>query len=75
MRLQEAIAHYGTKMELAKRLNISRGAISQWGENIPKLRQYEIERDTQGRLKVDHGIDRPEAEQGSQSGNEITRTA
>ncbi|MEI0926444.1 Cro/CI family transcriptional regulator, partial [Pseudomonas aeruginosa] len=44
----EAISHFGGKSKLAAALGISYAAVQQWGEEIPKLRQYEIERITKG---------------------------
>jgi DNA-binding transcriptional regulator YdaS (Cro superfamily) len=42
MKTQHAISFFGTAAELAKALGITPGAISQWGEDVPKLRAYEI---------------------------------
>ncbi len=53
MKKADAIAYFGTSSELAKRLGIAKQAISQWGEDVPKLRAFEIERITNGALKAD----------------------
>ncbi|QJQ93941.1 MULTISPECIES: Cro/CI family transcriptional regulator [Halomonadaceae] len=54
MTTSEAIKHYGgKKIELARALGLSPSAITQWGESVPILRQYELERLTKGKLKVD----------------------
>lgn len=37
---------------LAKKLNLTRGAISQWGEIIPEKNAYRIQEITEGELKV-----------------------
>ncbi|HCF5494928.1 TPA: Cro/Cl family transcriptional regulator [Pseudomonas aeruginosa] len=51
-RAAEAINHFGGKSKLAAALGISYAAVQQWGEEIPLLRQYEIEKLTRGALKV-----------------------
>lgn len=54
MKTSDAIQFYGgTKMALSKALGVSPSAITQWGEDIPLLRQYQIERLTKGKLKAD----------------------
>jgi DNA-binding transcriptional regulator YdaS (Cro superfamily) len=52
MKTKEAISHFGNKLKLAKALNVSKSAVSQWGEDVPELRAYQIERLTRGALKV-----------------------
>tara|TARA_B100001063_G_scaffold246739_1_gene287306 strand:+ start:2065 stop:2250 length:186 start_codon:yes stop_codon:yes gene_type:complete len=49
----DAIAHFGSATKLAKAIKIAPAAISQWGENIPMLRAYQIERITNGALKAE----------------------
>ncbi|WP_447830433.1 Cro/CI family transcriptional regulator [Aeromonas salmonicida] len=53
MKKIDAINYFGSAAELAKRLNISEAAISQWGETIPQGRAYQIEVLTVGKLKAD----------------------
>ncbi|MGY3851475.1 Cro/Cl family transcriptional regulator [Aeromonas sobria] len=53
MKKADAINYFGSAAELAKKLNISEAAISQWGETIPKGRAYQIEVLTGGKLKAD----------------------
>ncbi|MBF3236873.1 helix-turn-helix domain-containing protein [Aeromonas veronii] len=53
MKKADAINYFGSAAELAKKLNISEAAISQWGETIPKGRAYQIEVLTGGELKAD----------------------
>lgn len=53
MKKADAINYFGSAAELAKKLNISEAAISQWGETIPKGRAYQIEVLTTGTLKAD----------------------
>ncbi|HCF6640419.1 TPA: Cro/CI family transcriptional regulator [Pseudomonas aeruginosa] len=45
----QAIEHFGSISKLAKALGISYEAIRQW-EEVPELRQYQIERLTKGKL-------------------------
>lgn len=51
MTKDEAIAYFGTQVKLAEALGISQAAVSQWRE-VPRLRQYQIERLTNFALKV-----------------------
>lgn len=53
MKKIDAINYFGSAAEMAKRLNISEAAISQWGETIPQGRAYQIEVLTGGKLKAD----------------------
>lgn len=53
MKKTDAINYFGSAAELAKKLNISEAAISQWGETIPQGRAYQIEVLTGGKLKAD----------------------
>ncbi|NYT74225.1 Cro/Cl family transcriptional regulator [Halomonas sp. QX-2] len=54
MKTEDAIKHFGgKKIELAKALKISPSAVTMWGEEIPLLRQYQLERITDGALKAD----------------------
>lgn len=52
MRKTDAINYFGSASELAKKLNISEAAISQWGQNVPQGRAYQIEVLTGGKLKA-----------------------
>ncbi|MFQ2178135.1 Cro/CI family transcriptional regulator [Aeromonas veronii] len=53
MKKTDAINYFGSASELAKKLNISEAAISQWGQNVPQGRAYQIEVLTGGKLKAD----------------------
>jgi DNA-binding transcriptional regulator YdaS (Cro superfamily) len=44
MTTDEAIKHFGTVQALATALGISRAAVYQWGDSVPRLRQFEIEK-------------------------------
>jgi len=51
MKTKHAIKHFGSKRKLADALNIKASSIYDWGPTVPKLRQYELEQITQGKLK------------------------
>lgn len=54
MKTEDAIKHFGgKKIDLAKALRLSPSAITQWGDDVPLLRQYQLERLTKGALKAD----------------------
>lgn len=42
MKTQVAIAKAGSASELARILGITASAVSQWGEEVPRLREYEL---------------------------------
>lgn len=52
MTTNEAIQHFGSKAELARALDISNGAITQWGDEPPARRQRQMQRLTKGKLKI-----------------------
>ena len=52
MKTQDVINHFGGKQALAAELSITRQAIEQWGDTVPELRAFQIERLTAGQLKV-----------------------
>lgn len=52
MRKADVIQHFGSVGAVAQALQIKSAAVSQWPEIIPRLRAYEIERITNGKLKV-----------------------
>jgi hypothetical protein len=52
MTTKEAIDHFGGIKKLAEALGIWPHPIYRWGEHPPKLRQFEIERLTNGELKA-----------------------
>ena len=54
MKTQEAVKHFNNKkIELARALGIKPSAVSMWGDKVPLLRQYQLERITKGELKAD----------------------
>lgn len=44
MKKTKAIELAGSKAKLAKLLNVSKGAVSQWGDDIPELRALQLEK-------------------------------
>lgn len=64
MTTDEAVAHYGSKIKLARALGCSPSAISLWGNRIPPLRQHQIQNLTGGALTLDPEL-RPILEQSS----------
>jgi DNA-binding transcriptional regulator YdaS (Cro superfamily) len=42
MKTQDAIKHAGSSANLAKLLGITPGAVSQWGEQIPDARIWQL---------------------------------
>ncbi|MGE6647970.1 Cro/CI family transcriptional regulator [Shewanella colwelliana] len=62
MKTKEAITYFGNKTSLAKALELTKSAISQWPEEVPELRAYQIERLTHGALKANPiVIDKPKS--------------
>jgi DNA-binding transcriptional regulator YdaS (Cro superfamily) len=53
MKTKDAILYFGSKSQLAKNLGLTKGAVSQWPDDVPELRAYQIERLTEGALKAD----------------------
>lgn len=53
MRTQDAIDHYGSRRALADALKIRPESTYSWGEEVPALRQLQLERLTEGALRAD----------------------
>ncbi|MCH4294201.1 Cro/CI family transcriptional regulator [Shewanella sp. 3B26] len=51
MKKSAAIAHFGSESNLAKALGITRAAVNQWPDDVPRLRAFELEKLTEGKLK------------------------
>ena len=51
MKTKQAAEFFGSKKKLAAALGISPSAVTMWGEEVPELRQYQIERITKGKVK------------------------
>ena len=52
MTTQEAIQFFGSKAQVADALGCSRAAVTMWGEEPPRARQWQIQVLTKGKLKV-----------------------
>lgn len=52
MKRQTAIDYYGSIPKLAQALKITYEAVRQWGDVVPELRQYQLEKLTDGKLKA-----------------------
>lgn len=54
MTKSEALKHFGgSQSALARALNITQPSVFEWPEEIPALRQIQLERVTDGALKAD----------------------
>jgi hypothetical protein len=56
MTTAEAIKRYKTQKGLADALGIKQGSVSGWGEYPPPLRQLQIQRITNGRLRAEPNV-------------------
>ncbi len=52
MKKCDAVAYFGSQVKLANALGITKSSVSQWGEEVPELRAFQIERLTEGKLKA-----------------------
>ena len=52
MTMKQALKYFGTQAKIAEALKISQAAVAQWNETVPRLRQFELERITNGELKA-----------------------
>jgi hypothetical protein len=53
MKKDNVIKHYKTAAKLAQVLGIAKQAVSNWGEVIPELQAFRLDRITHGDLKYD----------------------
>ena len=53
MKKREVIEHFGSVKAVADALSIKAPSVSEWKEDIPLLRAYQIEKITGGKLKVE----------------------
>ena len=47
----DAIKYFGSQAALASELDISQAAVAQWGEHLPKLRAFELDKKTNGAIR------------------------
>lgn len=52
MKTADVVEYFGTQEQVAAALGISQAAVSQWGDEVPPRRAYEIEQITGGKLKA-----------------------
>jgi DNA-binding transcriptional regulator YdaS (Cro superfamily) len=52
MTTKEAAEFFGNASKLAEALNISRSAVSKWGDVPPALRQYQLQALSDGKLQI-----------------------
>lgn len=57
MTKDKVIEHFGSAANVARALNLSRAAVSSWPDEIPLLRQMQIEKLTKGKLKANNPLD------------------
>lgn len=56
MTTKEAIAFFGSQAELAAALGVSSGAVSQWSDEPPDWRQWQIQVLTKNKLRVSERV-------------------
>lgn len=55
MKFHEVLKLFGTQTNMAKQLDVTRQATTEWKrtDNIPRMRQYQIELLTKGKLRAE----------------------
>jgi len=53
MKTQDAIDFFGSKVAIAETLGISKQAVTEWGDDVPLGRQYQLQVVTKGALIAD----------------------
>lgn len=53
MTKSDAVKFFGSQAELASALGITQPSVAEWPEQVPKLRQIQLERITKGKLQAD----------------------
>jgi len=53
MKKSAVIAYFGNQQKTADALEMTQASVSRWGDDVPPLRAFEIERITNGELKAD----------------------
>jgi hypothetical protein len=57
MRFSDVLVHFkGRRVDIARALNITPGAVSLWGELVPPRRAAELEKLTKRKLKFDPAV-------------------
>lgn len=52
MKTEDAAKWFGGKRKMADALGISPSAVTQWGDTVPEVRQYQIQVLSKGKLKA-----------------------
>lgn len=42
MKVSKAVKFFGSKIRIAEALGITRSAVTNWGDNVPELREFQI---------------------------------
>ncbi|GAB6263939.1 Cro/CI family transcriptional regulator [Photobacterium sp. R1] len=53
MKTSEVVQFFGSKSKVARALKVHRSTVTNWGEEVPELQAYRIEKLTKGKLKAD----------------------
>ncbi|UJW20801.1 MULTISPECIES: Cro/CI family transcriptional regulator [Pseudomonas] len=53
MNIEDAVKYFGSKKKLADALGIRPSAVTQWGDDIPAIRQFQIQVISKNKLKAD----------------------
>lgn len=56
MDMKQVVTYFGSQAAAARALGIRQASVSEWTRRVPPLRQLQIERITQGRLRADPTI-------------------
>ena len=56
MKIEEAVKYFGSKTKLADALGIRPSAVTQWGDEIPAIRQFQIQVISKNKLKADQQV-------------------
>ena len=53
MKTSDVVKFYGTKSQIARALEVSRQAVSEWGDVVPESSAWKLEALSAGALRVD----------------------
>ncbi|MNJ10050.1 DNA-binding transcriptional regulator DicC [compost metagenome] len=56
MNIEDAVKYFGSKTKLADALGIRPSAVTQWGDEIPAIRQFQIQVISKNKLKADQKV-------------------
>lgn len=56
MNYTDIIKHFGGAANAGRALGICRQAVYKWQDGVPELRQYQLQRITDGKLSVDPSL-------------------